>query len=916
MTIDKVALPVEKTFIKIRGARVHNLKNIDIDIPLQQIVCLMGPSGSGKTSLALHTLLAESRRRFLNALPNTLKLFQQRPTPVDVDFLAPVLPIFGLLQHNPVMNSRSTVADTMGVTDLLQNIFAQCAQEYCDQHQIMLEYLAPDVQVKKKVPFDIAPEDTVHLFMEKELYQLRLGRQLMPSRSWNSTLGVVEEFNEESEYWELGRFKGRSLGEIKKYLFQDQRCIFEQFYLWIPEKCKTGFVKIVLDTKKQCSICFKLESIVQGADQAFSPLNSLGACEQCSGFGGILQYDERKLFDKEKSVAENGIRIFKTPSFATILHEFKNTCKKLGYDLAISLAEQPPVFWTMLYQGHGKFKGLNYIFDYLEKKQYKPAVKSLIRSMQSEVTCRSCNGSRLRSETRNFLIFLGDKKYSLQDLVSLDLAGMQKLWHQKNLFASTNDHHHLNNVKQQIIQLKELVDVAVSLGLGHLHLLRKTKHISGGEYQRLLFLKFFSFQGTDSVFVFDEPSVGLSPDLWPALWQGLEKLKEQGNTVLLIEHSDYFHQKVDHLIHIGPGSGEFGGQIVNQGSWKELEKNRVAKKSNAQLLADLKTWHHQFKRSQESKDFLVLLNFTGPSIYQKNYDDITLYQGAMHVVLGESGSGKSSVLMKMLANRLNYELSGDYLWGPLSGTYKKLTIKSNVAKIIVTEANFRRFTSRSSVGSFTELVMPVRKYFAQLSEAKERGYTEAYFSTNSELGQCPECQGKGILEVELQYLEDIVITCEACEGVGLKKEIAELDDGHIRVRDALQMPMEKILGRIPLTAKFQRIFQSVQELKLSHLSLERQMSTLSGGEKQRINLLAHIIQKPVDALIFIENISFGLSMDELIPLAKFIAKIQQDGNTIVMIDYHPVWQQIAHFVLHFSANGKVQKISNYEHTKQ
>jgi excinuclease ABC subunit A len=867
--------------ITIKGARVHNLKNIQVQIPLQKITCLVGPSGSGKTSLAFHTLLAESKRRFLVALPNSMKLFTEKPAPVDVDELSPVLPVFGLNQHNPILSSRVNVADGLGLTDEFQKLYSVLSYEICPVHQLPLMSVKIQDQIKMKNHFE--EEDVLHFIVTKEIYKIKLGEQFLPSRGWDDQAKSIVDFHPDLDFWELGRLKVKSLDEVDKFFIKQNKCLFNNFIIIRKNNNQYQEIPMQLNNSLQCPKCDEKDSIKK-TDFLFSPHNGLGACSSCQGFGANLKYDEKKYFDEDRSVADNAVTLFKMSKFAGFQRELLKAFAHKDFSTNTPLKKLPSKAIDLIHQGYGKYPGLEGAFAYLESKKYKPAIKMIMRYYQSEFTCPQCQGSRLNPLTKRFVINLANQLYSLPSLLMMSVDELHKVFHQ---VKSDSIPAHARSI---VLKISRTLQSACDIGLGHLSLQRKLKSLSGGEYQRSLLVKFFSYDGTDSLFILDEPSMGISEEQWPKMWKGIESLKEQGNTVLLIEHQNYFAEKSDEVIALGPGSGKDGGEIIPQ---DKLQKNvpRVKDKKKTEL--------------KDKKQFKLALQLVKPSIYGKSYSDVMIYENALHVVKGFSGVGKTSVILKVLANSLHRLVHDEYLYDR-DGSFEKLDLHKDFDSVLVADNNLKRYNSRSSVGSFTDLSLVVRKYYAQCEEAKKLKLTESHFSTNSAQGQCSQCMGSGVQRIELQYMEDVVLTCDECNGFGLKKEYAMISDGRMTVAEALNAPMNTLFDKIPLTAKFKKVLQAIIDLKLSHLSLARTMSSLSGGEKQRLNLVSQFLSVPQNAILFFENLSFGLSMNELPSLVDYVKSLTEHGNTVVIIDQNKTWNSVADYEIVFSENQKVQ----------
>ena len=861
-------------FIKIKGARVNNLKDVSLKIPINKMTCFFGPSGSGKTSIAFHTLFSESKRRFLNSFPTYLKFFSDRPAPVDVDEISPVLPVFGLPQNNPVVGPRSNVADTMHLTDIFQSLFFYHGKQRCPEHGEEFQELKISDAVSELVE-EIGAEtgQVVYVLLERDYFIDFFKDSPFPSRSLKSKRSKkISDFDKDHEFWEVARFKvGKSEGLDKKL----QQYIDKNLTLYLLSEDK----KKIIDFKfrKNTHVC-----PVSGCENAavesksmlhFSPYNPLGACDDCGGFGENLEFDEDKLWDTNKSVNEGGVLLLNYKRFGTQIDKLKKALKKNKIALDKPIGSLPKSFFDLLYEGEGDYLGFDHYFSYLERKRYKMNVRIFIRNIQKSVPCETCSGTRMGEHVRQF--FLNEKETSFYDLLTMDIAELESYFKDLNLKS--------RDAKKAVKKVKDILDSAVGIGLGHLSTLRKSKTVSAGEYQRLLLLKYLSYEGVGSLFVFDEPSLGLSLDEKKALLKGFEKLLKQKNTVVLIDHGVFFQDKADFLVEMGPGSGKKGGFIEYMGEGKKYKRKKISHN-----LSPLKP--------KPKREWIELKT---PEIYGKVYQDIKIPTDEITWVKGPSGSGKTSVLINTLANHLNYRKDGEYL-DMTRGKFSKLKSDIEFDNIIIVDANLNRYTSRSSVGSMTDLFPVVRKHFAKTSMAKTLGLKDGHFSYHSELGQCPKCQGKGVTVVEMQFLEDIVLVCEDCQGKRLKPIYAEVTDGKRTVHEAFSQPLSEVIPDIDLTPKFKRIFEYIKILNLDYLSLNRGINSLSGGEKQRIYLLNKLQKDISNSILFFENISFGLSSKELVQVGEFLQNLSAKNNTIIIIDQDDFFENVASHVLNFS----------------
>ncbi|MFY7992974.1 MAG: ATP-binding cassette domain-containing protein [Bacteriovoracaceae bacterium] len=857
--------------IEIRGARVHNLKNVSLDLPLKKLICFAGPSGSGKTSLAFHTLMAESKRRFLNSFPNSLKFFSDRPSAVDVDRIFPVLPVFGLPQINPVMGSRSVVSDVMRLTDSLQALFYSYSKEYCPSHKILLSTITVDEQLKQLLKGKL--EGVFHVLIHKDEYGGIMG-EVIPSRSFDGK--SIRSFEKEDDWWELLRFKADKMEnleakwkELKLHHYRGSLQLFKE-----GQKKLTPYT---YHNDKKCPEC-DFHSHPVASVSAFSPYNALGACQTCNGFGANLIYDDEKLIEKDLSVNEGGLRLLRYAPFEFFYLELIKILKKKKISLDEPIKKLPKEFTKLVYEGEGKYEGYTELLSYLDSKRYKPSVRVYIRNLQKEELCDVCEGTRLNQDINHYWVQINKNQTALSELMKLTIA--------EGLDVFKKAHSTISHEEQLYRDTEEKLELAFKLGLGHLPLLRKAKSLSAGEYQRLLLIKYLSFKGTDALFVLDEPSLGLGEKEQEQVLQGIRKIIDQGNTVIVIDHSKQIQSACDELVVMGPESGKNGGELIYQGKPKKFLDSQVIDKSDLNL--------KKFKSPKEQ--YIEVLN---PEIYGKKYPDFKIPLGEMTWVNGASGTGKTSCLIKIMANTISKKIEGDYL------VDEKFLVKQvkgiqHLQNIVVVASNLNRFTSRSTVGTITEFAPAIRKHFLKLPVSKSMGLKEGHFSSNSELGMCPRCEGKGHLVIEMQYLEDIILECEDCRGMKIKPLYANISDGTMTVAEAYNLPLSQVLGKIQLTPKYRRIWEYLKILNIDYLSLDRQVNSLSGGEKQRIYLLSKLLKSLENTMIIFENLSFGLSEQDLVRMGKFLRDLLPLGNTIVVIDPHPFFKELASKELHFT----------------
>lgn len=862
--------------IEIRGARVHNLKNVDLDIPLRKLICFAGPSGSGKTSLAFHTLLTESKRRFVNSFPNSMKFFTERPAAVDVDRIFPVLPVFGLPQINPVMGSRTVVSDVMRLTDSLQNLFFVASKELCPTHEVELAARAISSQLKDQLPKNA--EGIYTILLSPNEYQRVYGDNFFPARSLSKNK-EIREFNSEDELWEVLRFKSDSIAGIDKKWTDLKLDKYDlKYHLWGANLKKPQQLHFYLE--KVCPYC-DFKSVPITTVSAFSPYSALGACPSCNGYGANLVYDDKKILDKDRSIEDGALKLLNYAPFQASYEELLKIAKKKQFPTNVPVKKLPKEFFKLLEDGGGLFEGYSELKRYLESKKYKPSVRIYIRQLQREEVCAVCNSSRLNKNIHHYRISLGDKNFSLPQIMNFRVEEVYSLFSQKRNAINSHERRLYQDICDKLQMAKEM-------GLNHLSLLRKAKTLSAGEYQRLLLIKYLSFKGTDSLFILDEPSVGLSKNELDKLLEGLRQIIDQGNTVVLIDHSEQLQKAADHLVIMGPSSGKAGGELMYQGVPSAYFK---AKEPIVWDIKNIKSKKVEF------------IDVCGPEIYGKKLYDFQVPISEMTWVTGPSGTGKTSSLVKIMANALYEKINGELLDSDDEYLIKSIKSPHTFDDVMVISSDLNRFTSRSTVGTITELASTIRKHFLKTPVARSMNLKEGHLSSNSELGMCPRCEGKGSIIIEMQYLEDIVLECEDCKGLKIKPIFANISDGVMTVAEAYNLPLNQVLERIDLTPKFRRVWEYLKILNLDYLSLDRTLTSLSGGEKQRIYLLSRLLKNIQNSLLIFENISFGLSERELKLLGTFLVDLIKLKNTIVIIDSSPSFKYLATWKMEFSEKG-------------
>lgn len=869
--------------IELRGVRTHNLKNLNLDIEMNKITCIYGPSGSGKTSLAFHTLLTESKRRYINSLPTDMKFFWEIPHTVEVDSLYPVLPAWGLPQHNPVVHSRPVVLDVLGGHDKLQKIFFYFGNYYCPNHHVPFESKRNTkalYEKLKKLKLKDTNDEVIHFFVTKAEYENKVRTGIKPLRALNSIEDGVIEFDNDANFYEVFRLKARDFFQeesLNKKLFESEFPI-DQNYLIYFFKNKKG-ISFEAKLHYQCPHCDEVDEGKGDIADALSPLNALGACPDCQGHGMKLIYDRNKLVkDPTKSLREGAVNVLSFSHFNHLIPAMLREAKKHGFDVDLPFEKLPKTIWNFLYKGSGSYEGLDELLAYLDSKKYKKTIRIYARGLQTEEICLTCSGARVSKRVGDLTIMIDGDSIRFRDfLLSKIEVAKSSL---KTIANWAINQPNFSKVRSAIEDLQYLYTVAWDLGLGHLQNVRKVRSLSSSEYQRILLSKFLSYRGSQSLFVLDEPSLGLSPKTQKILAEYLFELRDQGNTIVMVEHSEYLQSIADTVIEMGPKAGAFGGEVIYQGPFKKKNYSDFSYK----------------KAVIAKKEFLTI---HGIVIRELRKEKIEILKNAVNWVNGESGVGKTSFVVEVLANEIHRRINGTKLYySPYD--FKKLEGDKSFKDVIIINGSVDKVSSRSTVGTYIELVGFLKKHFTNLEISKNMNLKDGHFSSNSELGMCLECMGRGVKIVEMHFMEDVEFICDECQGKKLKPFYANISDGNITVHDAYTFPISETMKYVRLTPKGKRIFDYLVTLKLDYLSLDRSLTSLSGGERQRLYLLSLLDTKIENALIIFENLSSGLSPHELGPLSMLLHQLCGSHNTVVVIDQNDYFHSCAHHVLNIS----------------
>lgn len=862
--------------IKIVAARQNNLKNISLNIPLERFVCITGPSGSGKSSLAFDTLYAEGHRRFVESLSTYARQFFEKIPRPDLDSLENICPSLALQQINPVKNSRSTVGTHTEIYDYLRVLFEKIADAECPQGHgpilsdspqsaadQVLATLSADSSLRAFVGFYLK-EKTSH----QSLVELGFLRKLESEK--NPELVELDEQIDETA-------KAKAMIVVDRLVIdRDQRHrLIEALETAFRQGSEQAFVYLL---EKQKMLRFQSESKCNQCDAVapkkspllFSFNSPVGACETCKGFGNVLVYDQSLIIPKTRLSIERGaIEPFTKKIMQREKKKLMDFLKAEKIDLTTAFMELSDAEKKAIWEGKGKYKGVLGSFKAFERKKYKLHVRVFLRRYQSSLSCKTCGGSRLKPEALWFKI--GGK--NLYDLTLMPI-GKLEAWIVKAKLSPTKK----EIAKEILRQIGSRLHFLNRMGLDYLNLHRLTRSLSGGEMQRINLANQLGAELSGSLYILDEPSIGLHVKDRDRLLASLEELVDRGNSVVVVEHDLDTMLRADQIIEMGPGSGHEGGQVLFQGGQKEFRK---ASTLTADYLTGRRSIAIPQKRRSNFKDWVRIQGASENNL--KNLE-FRFPLKCLVGISGVSGSGKTTLIQHTLYRALArlFHQSPEPM-----GRFKKIFGIDRLKGVSLLDQSSLGRSSRSIPLSVIGAYDEVRQIFAQLPESKNRGYTAGTFSFNVSGGRCETCKGEGSVKTEMYFLDDLYLTCEDCNGTRFKKSVLEIRHRSKSIYDILQMTVTEARSFFAQSKTLSLKFGLLEQVGLGYLRLGQSSDSLSGGEKQRLKIATEISNvRKKDFLYILDEPTTGLHISEIEKLVSLLQSLVHSGNTVIVIEHN------------------------------
>jgi len=869
-----------KEHILIKGAKLHNLKNIDVAIPRHKLVVITGLSGSGKSSLAFDTLYAEGQRRYVESLSSYARQFLGRLHKPNVDYIKGIAPAIAIEQKVNSTNPRSTVGTTTEIYDYLKLLFARIGKTYSPtSNNVVRKDTTSDVinYIKTLKTGDklllLAPihleegrtmENKLQALQHQGFARIKVGdaveriEQIENFKKLPTTLHLVVDriilkddddfYNRLADAIEMAFFEGKG------------RCIIEKL-----ENSKT----------REFSNSFELEGqkFLEPSTHLFSFNNPYGACPKCEGYGDIIGIDASLVVPNTSlSIYENAVFPWRGESMKYYRDQLVNNSHKFDFPIHKPYFELEAKHQQLLWDGNSHFTGLNAFFEELESKAYKVQNRVMLSRYRGKTKCGSCQGKRLREEAN----FVKVGSASITDLVELSLKDLRAFFKSLKLDAKE-----LEIAKRLLKEINNRLEFLANVGLDYLTLNRRSNTLSGGESQRINLATSLGSSLVGSMYILDEPSIGLHSKDTERLINVLNALRDLGNTVIVVEHDEGIMAAADYIIDIGPEAGTFGGEVMASESYKTLLKSNTltAQYLNGSLEIEVP------KKRRTSKYSVTI---KGAREHNLKNIDVTIPLNMLTVVTGVSGSGKSTLVRQIVFPALLKSIGG---YGEKAGEFTSIEGNFSTVKFIeFVDQNPIGRSSRSNPVTYIKAYDDIRALFAKQKLSLLRNYQPKHFSFNVDGGRCETCKGEGTVTIEMQFMADVQLLCDACDGKRFKKQVLEIKFHNKTIDDVLNMTIDDAIAFFEThkVTKIKTKLQPLQDVGLGYVTLGQSSSTLSGGEAQRIKLASFLGKgsKAETGLFIFDEPTTGLHFHDIKKLLKSFNALIDKGHSVLVVEHN------------------------------
>ena len=962
-----VATPTEN--IVVRGARVHNLKNIDFEVPHNTLTVVTGVSGSGKSSLAFDTIYAEGQRRYVESLSAYARQFLERIEKPDADTIDGIAPAVAIRQKNTTRNPRSTVATATEIFDYLRLLFARVGRTYCancgrevkkdtvDEVADVIQGLDPGTRLQVFFPlqrpgmpsqepaakparakksaalakgarsgaavpqiteavktrlFDLRKAGFNRLYQAGEVFEFSTPESLLDIDFSQPVFVLVDRLAVSAES------QTRVVDAIETAYREAGEVIFE-----IPGDAEpmgsateasnstaTAAQQSARPTQlrfaqrfecKQCSLRYE-----EPEPRLFSFNNPYGACPKCQGFGNTIDFDlDLVIPDKMKTLGAGAIEPWTKPKYRPLFTDLKRYAKQAGIPMDVAWVELEEEQRNRVLNGEGKFLGVRGFFHLLERKKYKLHVRVFLSRYRGYSVCPDCNGSRLRLEARQVKI----SERNICEVCRLTVEDALRFFERVELSPEEAE------IADKLLhEIRERLRFLNDVGLEYLTLDRLSSTLSGGEAQRIQLATSLGSRLVGTLYVLDEPSIGLHPRDTHRLIKILHGLRDLGNTILVVEHDPDIMRAADRILDLGPGAGENGGKLVAEGTYEEIVHNPVSL-TGRYLSEDLRIQPPTVRRKPGTQQ----IKLRGVRANNLKGVDISIPLGMIVAITGVSGSGKSTLLHQVLYRALAQakQQSGNGITGP-AASWESLEGDQFIEEVVLVDQSPIGRTPRSNPVTYIKAFDAIRDLFASLPESKKRGFGAGHFSFNIPGGRCETCQGDGTVTVEMQFLADVELICEECKGTRYKAQVLEVRYRGKNIHEVLNLTVKEALKFFAEAPKITEKLRSLEEVGLGYLRLGQSATTLSGGEAQRMKLAAHLQPASREAgrsasgsegrlkrrlLYIFDEPTTGLHFDDVSKLLAAFRRLIDAGGSILVIEHNLEVIKTADWVIDLGPEG-------------
>jgi excinuclease ABC subunit A len=929
--------------IVVRGARVHNLKNIDFEIEHNTLTVVTGVSGSGKSSLAFDTIYAEGQRRYVESLSAYARQFLERIEKPDVDVIDGIAPAVAIKQKNSTRNPRSTVATATEIFDYLRLLFARVGRTYCllcgqevkkdtvDEVADRLLALGEGTRLNVFFPIQTHVPAAEEKGVKKSRAKKKSAESNLPSDAIKARLfdlrkrgfnrlfqnGQVFEFSTPESLLDVN-FSEPVFGLVDRLVISsDQRArIVDAVEIGYREAGEVIFETAIRDGDGEASQRLRFSQRFECKNDGsryeepeprlFSFNNPYGACPRCQGFGNTIDFDlDLVIPDKGKTLNEGAIEPWTKPKYRTLFTELRRFARQADIPLDVPWYELDTERQRLVVDGDGSFGGVRGFFKHLERKKYKLHVRVFLSRYRGYSLCSACGGTRLRVEARQVKI---DGKNICQ-VCSMTVEEAARFFGQLQL--STQQ---ASIADKLLIELRERLRFLNEVGLEYLTLDRLASTLSGGEAQRIQLATSLGSRLVGTLYVLDEPSIGLHSRDTHRLIKILHDLRDLGNTILVVEHDPDIMRAADRILDLGPGAGENGGKVVGAGTYNEIIK--MPHSLTGRYLADELHIQTPTKRRQPGPH---KLRITGARAHNLKHIDLEIPLSMLVAITGVSGSGKSSLLHDVLYQALatakrqpNGGGAGAVLWDSVEG-------EEFLDEVVLVDQSPIGRTPRSNPVTYIKAFDIIRELFASLPEAKKRGFPAGHFSFNVPGGRCENCQGDGTVTVEMQFLADVELICDECKGTRYKPQVLDVHYKGKNIHEVLNLTIREALKFFAEVPRLTEKLRVLDEVGLGYLRLGQSATTLSGGEAQRMKLAAHLqpgarpANRPGEGgdgpkrkrrmLYIFDEPTTGLHFDDVSKLLSAFRRLIDAGGSIVVIEHNLEVIKTADWVIDLGPEG-------------